>query len=163
MDVEWRFRALYEREFQAVFRTVFLLSRRRDVAEEATQEAFVRAWQRWNRLRDRPWVAGWITTTALNLARRALRRRPDASPDIPTVGPDAETTIDLWRAVGDLPLRQQQALILHYRLGMPTPDVAAAMRCKATTVRAHLTRARASLRATLEEDLDGERQDHHAT
>src|SRR5919197_697390 len=121
MDVDWRFRALYEREHQAVFRTVFLLCRRTDLAEEATQEAFVRAWERWNRLRDRPWVAGWVTTTAINLARRALRRSPSLEVEAGPGGPDADAALDLWRAVGRLPMRQQQALVLHYRLGLSPP------------------------------------------
>src|SRR5437763_506549 len=98
MDVDWRFRALYEQEFQAVFSTVFLLCRRRDVAEEATQEAFVRAWERWSRLRDRPWVAGWVTTTAMNLARRALRRKHPELREADPSGSDADAAIDLWRA-----------------------------------------------------------------
>ena len=160
--MDWRFRALYEQEFNAVFRTVFLLCRRRDVAEEATQEAFVRAWERWRRLRDRPWAAGWVTTTAMNLARRALRRRPDPIEETPG-DPDPDAGLDLWRAVGTLPLRQQQALILHYRLGMPSPDVAAAMRCRVATVRAYLARARAKLRPMLEEATDGTRANLHTS
>ena len=61
-----------------------------------------------------------------------------------------------------LPLRQQQALVLHYRLGLPTADVAAAMRCGESAVRGYLTRARAALRASfLEEDLDGARPNRH--
>jgi RNA polymerase sigma-70 factor, ECF subfamily len=161
MEMDWRFGALYEREFQTVYRTVFLLCRRRDVAEEATQEAFVRAWERWSRLRDRPWAGGWVTTTAMNLARRALRRRPDVAAPSGTGEADADAGLDLWRAVAALPLRQQQALVLRYRLGMPTPDVAAAMRCRVPTVRAYLTRARASLRPMLEEAIDGTRTDLH--
>src|SRR5919198_4979548 len=163
MDVDWRFRALYEREFQAVFRTVFLLTRRRDVAEDATQEAFARAWERWRRLRDRPWAAGWVTTTGLNVARRALRRGPAPGPGSAFQDRDADEAFDLWRAVGRLPLRQQQALVLHYRLGMPSPEVAAAMRCRVATVRAYLTRARATLRPMLEEAFDGTRTDLHTS
>jgi RNA polymerase sigma-70 factor (ECF subfamily) len=162
MDVDWRFRALYEREFQAVFRTVYLLCRRRDLAEEATQEAFARAWERWRRLQDRPWAAGWVTTTALNAARRAIRRERAPSFPASPEGADADATLDVWRAVARLPVRQQQALVLHYRLGLPTPDVAAAMRCRVSTVRAYLTRAREALRPLLEEVVDGTRTDLRA-
>ncbi len=157
MRIDPAFWGLYEQEFRPVFRTVFLLCRDAHAAEEATQEAFVRAWERWDRLRDRPWAAGWVTTTAMNLARRALRRRTLPPRDADPPGPDAEAGLDLWRAVAGLPLRQQQAVVLHYRVGLPTAGVASAMRCGETTVRAYLARARATLRAQLEEDIDGSR------
>jgi RNA polymerase sigma-70 factor (ECF subfamily) len=160
MSVDPEFLALYEREFGPVARTVFLLCRDAHVAEDATQEAFVRALERWNRLRNEPWAGGWVATTAMNLARRAMRRRGgrSASTAVPDEG-DRDAALDLWRSVSRLPLRQQQALVLHYRLGMPTAEVAAAMRCGESAVRGYLTRARASLRATFQEELDGARSD----
>lgn len=160
--VDPAFFALYEREFGPVFRTVFLLCGNRHVAEEATQEAFVRALERWKRLRDQPWAGGWVTTTAMNVARRALRRRAQAEPEVAADDAmDADAAIDLWRAVARLPLRQQQALVLHYRMGLSTAEVAAAMHCAEGTVRGYLTRARESLRDRLqEEEPDGIRPTH---
>ena len=55
------FEALYRREFLAVFRTVYLLAGTREVAEDATQEAFARALERWSRLRGQTWAGGWVT------------------------------------------------------------------------------------------------------
>src|SRR5919198_300131 len=133
MDVDWRFRALYEREFQAVFRTVFLLTRRRDVAEDATQEAFARAWERWRRLRDESWAAGWVTTTALNVARRGLRGHALPTPEVPSP-PDPDALADLRAAIRLLPRRQQEAVVLYYLADLPITDVAAAMGCREGTV-----------------------------
>jgi DNA-directed RNA polymerase specialized sigma24 family protein len=50
-----RFERFYERESHAVFSSVFLLCRNRAVAEDATQEAFARAFERWDRLGSQPW------------------------------------------------------------------------------------------------------------
>jgi RNA polymerase sigma-70 factor, ECF subfamily len=160
MRADDRFRQLYEAEFGQVFRTVFLACRDEDLANEATQEAFVRALERWDRLGDAPWVGGWITITALNVVRRRLRRRRM----VPRMGPksqggDPDAAVDLWRSVGALPLRLQQAVVLHYRLGLSTGEVARAMGCEEATVRAYLTRARAMLRVSLE---GGERDYHGA-
>jgi len=69
------FRRLYEAEGPSVFQAVYLLCRDRAVAEDATQEAFARALERWGRLGDQAWVGGWVMSTALNVARRSLRRR----------------------------------------------------------------------------------------
>jgi RNA polymerase sigma-70 factor (ECF subfamily) len=155
--VDPAFLGLYEAEYGTVFRTVFLLCRNADLAEEATQEAFVRAFERWKRLRDQPWAAGWITTTAMNVARRALRRQDATGPRAAADATDTDAAIDLWRSVAGLPLRQQQALVLHYRLGMPTAEAAAVMHCAEGTVRAYLTRARDALRERLQEEPDGTR------
>jgi RNA polymerase sigma-70 factor (ECF subfamily) len=151
LRVDPRFRTLYESEYAAVFRVVYVLSGDRGVAEDATQEAFARCLERWNRLGDKGWVGGWVTTTALNVARRAMRRRPP--PPTPDIGPhDLDQELDLWRAVRTLPVRQQEAVVLHYAMDKPLTEVAAAMGCAEGTVKAHLSRARESLRRSLEGD-----------
>ena len=161
--IDPEFLDLYERELGPVFRTVFLLCRDRDVAEEATQEAFVRALERWKRLRSEPWLAGWITTTAMNHARRALRRRDvSGRPEAAADAPDPDLALDLWRTVAALPLRQQQVVVLHYRLGLSTAEAASVMRCGEGTVRGYLTRARDALRTRLQEESDDERPTRNA-
>jgi RNA polymerase sigma-70 factor (ECF subfamily) len=156
--VDPAFLELYEREFGSVFRTVFLLCGNRHVAEEAAQEAFVRALERWKRLRGEPWIAGWVTTTAMNHARRALRRREVVTePEVAADASDLESALDLWRSVAALPLRQQQVVVLHYRLGLSTAEVAAVMCCAEGSVRGYLTRAREALRTRLQEEPDGAR------
>lgn len=166
MRIDPEFERLYQREFQAVYRAVYLLAGDRAAAEDSTQEAFARCLERWNRLGDKPWVAGWVTTTALNHVRRSLRRRfalvrPDPpastpSPSDPSAarresavapGPEAQdTSLDLWRAVRQLPPRQQQAVVLHYAMDLPLVEVAEAMGVSQGAVKAHLARAREALR-----------------
>jgi RNA polymerase sigma-70 factor (ECF subfamily) len=152
------FTELYEREFPAVFRAAYLLTGDRGVAEEAAQEAFARALARWGRLRSQPWVGGWVTTTALNTARRHMRRH---RPTMLTSAPDEEVDtirLDVHAAVRRLPARQQEAVILHYLLDLPVADTAAAMGCDTGTVKTHLSRARASLGRAL--SLDDESSPH---
>jgi RNA polymerase sigma-70 factor, ECF subfamily len=146
------FRDFYAREGPAVFKTVFLLCGDRAVAEDATQEAFARALERWSRLRGQPWIGGWATQTAINVAKRSLRRRP-VSHDPASATMDQDAAIDLWREVARLPLRQQQAVILHYREDRPVHEIARAMGCREGTVRTHLARARAALRERVEGEV----------
>jgi RNA polymerase sigma-70 factor (ECF subfamily) len=158
------FHDLYEREFGAVFRAAYLISGDRDVAQDAAQEAFARALARWRRLRSEPWAAGWVMTTALNFARRQLRHRP-AVRATPRHEPDHVAMLDLRRAIGGLPRRQQEAIALHYLLDLPVREVAQAMGCQVGTVKAHLGRARAALATVLEHDgsdahLEGQGEPH---
>jgi RNA polymerase sigma factor (sigma-70 family) len=157
VTIDRAFASFYLSEAPSVFRTVYLLCRDPSVAEDATQEAFARALQRWGRLQGQPWVGGWVTQTALNVARRTLRHHPiaEASPPSPA---DPELGMDLWREVAQLPLRQQQAVILFYREDRPVEEIARIMGCQEGTVRTHLARARRALRAQVEGEIHAERR-----
>jgi RNA polymerase sigma-70 factor (ECF subfamily) len=152
------FRDLYEREFAAVFRAAYVVSGDRHVAEDATQEAFARALARWRRLGKEPWVAGWVTTTAINVVRRQLRRRT-AIEGPSRHGSDPEAALDVRNAIRGLPRRQQQAVVLHHLLGLPLREAAQAMGCREGTVKAHLSRARSALATSLGPEGLGQRQD----
>ncbi len=156
MNVDLDFEKLYAAEAPSVFGAVFLLCRDRALAEDATQEAFARALERWSRLRGQPWTAGWITTTALNVARRALRRRlglrPPERADV-----DTDLHLALWTVVSELPPRQQEAVILHYRLDVSVSDIASIFGCADGTVRTHLARARRTLKDRMKGEIDAER------
>jgi len=138
-----------------VFRAVYLLCRNRVLAEDATQEAFARALERWARLGTQAWAGGWVMSTALNVARRGMRR-PRLLGPVPRSDPDVEQAVDLWAAVKDLPRRQQEAVVLHYRVGLPVEEIAQVMGCREGTIRTHLARAREVLRAALKGASDGE-------
>src|SRR2546423_12556334 len=90
------FQEMYEAHFPKVFRAAYGLAGDRNVAEDAAQEAFARALERWGRLRDLPWAPGWVMVTALNVARRALRRRREERPSEEEAG-DVDVSADLWR------------------------------------------------------------------
>jgi RNA polymerase sigma-70 factor, ECF subfamily len=138
------FERLYEAEFPVVFRAVYLLCGDRSLAEEATQEAFARALARWRRLRDRSWAGGWVTTTALNVARRSLRTRPGVEMREASES-DADVVLDLREALRGLSPRQQEAVILHHLEDRPVTEVARAMGVAEGTVKAHLHRGREAL------------------
>jgi RNA polymerase sigma factor (sigma-70 family) len=148
VKVDPQFVELYEREHERVFQVTFALCRDRGLAEDATQEAFARALERWARLRDRPGVGGWVMTTALNAARRMLRRRP--YPSVPRANPDSESATELWDVVRRLPRRQREAVVLRYVVDLSLSEIAAAMGCREGTVKAHLSSARQALRERLE-------------
>ncbi len=135
-----------------MFGAVFLLCRDRPLAEDATQEAFARAFARWERLGSQPWAGGWVTTTAMNVARRALRKRPAPGA---RHHPDPVDEVDMWASVRGLPRRQQEVVVLHYRLDLPVREIAEVLGCREGTIRTHLARARERLRKELEECSDG--------
>ena len=55
---------------------------------------------------------------------------------------DVDEAVDLWRAIGHLPRRQAEAVVLYYVLDLPVADVAEVMGCRDGTAKTHLDRGR---------------------
>lgn len=134
---------------------VALVSGSRPAAEDAVQEALLRAWERSERGEAIESLPAWVTTVSLNLARSGLRRvlaerRARARLDrADPVGLGDEDRIDLERALAALPRRQREAVVLRYYLGMDTREVAEALRIHEGTVKSTLFRARSALSRAL--------------
>lgn len=124
-----------------------------EVAYESTQEAFARCYSRWRRLGGELWVEGWVTRTALNVTKKHFRALPSAPgrSEGTSPGPDGER-VDLLAAVRALPERQRQAVLLYHLMDLPIAGVADLMHLSEGTVKAHLHKARATLRMALEAD-----------
>jgi RNA polymerase sigma factor (sigma-70 family) len=144
------FDRFYVEAYPTVYRAVFLTAGGRLAAEDAAQEAFARAYQRWGRLHDKPWTIGWVIRTALNTARRS-HRTPAVVSFAAELGltrdePDWAEAIDLQAAIRRLPRRQREAMILRYVGDLPIRSMAQVMHCTEGTVKSHLARARVSIR-----------------
>jgi RNA polymerase sigma factor (sigma-70 family) len=136
-----------------VFRAACLATGNADVASDATQEAFGRAYARWARLSRHPWAGGWVTTTALNLCRKELKHRARPAPRLDSEavrGRDVSGELDVVAALGRLPFRQREAVVLFYWSDLPVAAVADLMNISESAVRSHLTHARTALKQTLE-------------
>jgi RNA polymerase sigma factor (sigma-70 family) len=131
-------------------------------AEDAVQEALIRAWQRSVSGEDIESWSGWVATVANNLARSEWRRREaearamarymslvpaplgvdDWPPELQHLGPVAQ-------AVEGLPPRQSQVVVLHYYGDLGLREIAALLGVSEGTVKRSLHRARATLRTRL--------------
>lgn len=150
------FEPWYVREHARVSTSVYLLFGSLDVARDATDEAFARALARWDRVGAMASPGGWVTTVAVNVARRSVRRskqearlassQPDASLTVPLPNPE------LWAAVAALPDRQRSAVVLRYVADLSETEIAKVMRVPRGTVAAALSRARTTLETTLADD-----------
>jgi len=169
-DVPEEFEAFFHAHHADVFACFRLIARDRSEAEEIAQEAFLRVWQRWDRVAamDRP--AGYLFRTAMNVFRSRRRRaamalrRPGRRDDRreavgrerangsrgvdPTDGAlggvvDRDTIV---RALAGLSERQRAAFVLTEGLGLTSEEAGEAMGISASTVRVQVSRAREALR-----------------
>jgi RNA polymerase sigma factor (sigma-70 family) len=149
------FEGFYAEHLQSVAKAVALAFGDLDVAEQATDEAFVRAFEAWTRVSRMDSPAGWTYRVALNGARRIARR--DARrrrAELDAIGrPRFERAPELsafFEHVEGLPERQRVAVVLRFVSDMTEPDIATAMGVRRGTVSATLRAAMRTLEPALE-------------
>ena len=121
-------------------------------AEDAVQEALVKAWIRSDRGRQVESLAAWVVTVALNETRHRWRRAvlerrarsAIAGPSDRAVPPN-EDRIEVERALATLPRREREVAVLRYLLGFDTRETAGVLGVGEGTVKSSLSRARTHL------------------
>lgn len=126
---------------------------RADEAEEAVQEAWIRAVQRLEgfagRSRLRTWLAGFV----VNCCRELRRRRPatDSSPrPEPVQAPVDGARLDVERLLAALPDGQREVLVLFELEGYTHDEIATALAIAPGTSKSRLFEARRTLRRRLD-------------
>ncbi|WP_445146054.1 RNA polymerase sigma factor [Dyella sp. Tek66A03] len=129
-------------------------------AEDLTQDAFVRAWQKLAGFRHESAFGTWLYRLAVNVALMDIRAR-SADPvsmmdedDIPDRGETpfcAAERDELERAIGKLPPRARAVLVLHDIEGWRHEDIGAELGMAVGSSKAQLHRARGLLRKVLGE------------
>jgi RNA polymerase sigma-70 factor (ECF subfamily) len=120
-------------------------------AQEAVQEAFIRACVSPQRFAGLDNHEAWLRRVALNIVRSRYRRRRTYAKVLRRVGPPpvvAETTPDhvaLMEAMRQLPRGQREALALHYLVDLPIEEVADTLGVSVGTVKSRLSRGRRAL------------------
>jgi RNA polymerase sigma-70 factor (sigma-E family) len=146
---------LYARHAPAAGRLAYLLTGDAHLAEDLTQEAFVRAFGRYRDLR-RPDAFEWyLRRTVVNLVRSHFRRRRTerdylaAQPRREAVSPAVDPTEQdaMWRTLQTLPPRQRAAIVLRYYEDLTDAQVADALRCPIGTVKSLIHRGLDRLRS----------------
>ena len=149
------FHSLFERHSQDVFRFTLYLSGDSSLAEEITQEAFVRAWVASDEIRGGT-AKAYLLTIARNLFLAERKRTGrhvalDNNMIEPKPGPRvvAEGRIELnavLEALQALPEIDRSALLMHVQEGLPYAAIASALELSMAAVKVRIHRARIKLR-----------------
>ena len=154
------FGELVRRHRKGVVNVVYRMSGDVNLAEDAAQEAFIRAWQHLSDYRPRSPFRNWLYRIATNAARDALRRDMGALDidDLPVVDPgqgpeDAlegqERADHVRQAVLDLPPASRAVLILREYEGLSYKEIAETLKIPMGTVMSRLNYARKLMLETL--------------
>ena len=122
-------------------------------ANDVVQEAFMRAWLRWETVGAYDDPEAWVRRVAHNLAvsrwRKAVKLVLRANvPETPTDIPGER--VPIVAALQALPVAERRAIVLHHVAGLAVVDVAKELRAPEGTVKSWLSRGRTRLAAELD-------------
>jgi RNA polymerase sigma-70 factor (sigma-E family) len=154
--------ALYRSNALGLVRLAYVLTSDLGLAEDIVQDAFHGLYRRWEHLRDPEKALPYVRSAVLNSCRTYVRRRnPEISIDGPDDGQDlasAEAAVlgeeqrrAVMTALGKLPSRQREVLVLRFYLDMSESQIATQMGIGQSTVRSAQHRALTALGRMLKE------------
>lgn len=157
------FNDFFRANYPTVLGVVAALTGRRHLAEELTQDAFMKALSHWERIARYDDPAGWVRRVAVNMAVSSFRRRRREVLALARWWNRADRTVELgatdrefWQAVRSLPPRQAQCVALRYLEDRTSEDIGQILGITPATVRAHLYQARQALATGLGESSEDE-------
>jgi RNA polymerase sigma-70 factor (sigma-E family) len=160
MSADDRVGALFDEHYVSLCRMAYTLLGDPARAEDIVQEAFVRTFAGWGRLRDPGYAPLYLRRAVINGCRSAMRRRVTESAGNAMVATTVRAAgaegfeggraagMDLMAAVRALPPRQRQVVVLRYFLDLGEHEVAETMGINVGTVKSQLAKARSTLSAS---------------
>lgn len=155
-------REMYDTHVDRVFRLAYRMTGDETMAEDYTQEAFIRAFDKLDTFEGRSALSTWIHSVAVSVILSGLRkvkrlRNREAELDEVTersrgvAGTDVELKIRLHQAIDALPDDLRMTFIMHDVEGYKHDEIAEMFDAPTGTIKSRLSRARRALR----DDLTG--------
>jgi RNA polymerase sigma-70 factor (ECF subfamily) len=147
------FEEFYEATFRRVFTALCLVTGDRHEAEEVVQDAFLRVFERWDRVGMLDDPTGYLFRVSMNVFRSRYRRAslglrraiflaPSEADDLAAV----ETHDEVVRLLGGLQPKQRAAVLLTAILDYSAEEAGRMLGLRASSVRSLTTRARARMK-----------------
>ncbi len=164
-------RALYDAYYDKVYQRLLAVVRDEEPAKDLTQEAFTRAFERFDQLRSGEKFGSWVYRIGLNFFRDQHRKHgretpvdPQSHPALTTFAVGAsveesatknESIASLVKAFKSLPGAYREVVVLFYVDGLSIAEISEAIGIAEGTVKSRLYRARKLMRDAI---ISGEPQ-----
>jgi RNA polymerase sigma-70 factor (ECF subfamily) len=159
-------RALYDAHVDRVYWLAYRMCGRQDLAQDLTQDTFIRAFSRLHEFRGDSAFGSWMHAIAMSVILNGLRKTKrfdlreavlDEAALVPSATRHAEPDLKerLASAIDALPEGCRTVFLMHDVEGFTHEEIGTALEINAGTSKAQLSRARAKLRVALA-DFAGE-------
>jgi RNA polymerase sigma-70 factor, ECF subfamily len=152
VDPPASFEEFFHLERDRLFRVMFVITRNRHEAEDLSQDAFARVWERWDSVGAMENPTGYLHRTAMNLFRNRYRRALLAARRGVVIArqEDAFEVVDdrhvAMQALSSLAPRQRAAIVLTEVLRYTAEEAGSMLGIRPATVRALHFQARSALK-----------------
>ena len=149
------FESFFETTYPRLFGALCLITRNRHESEEIAQDAFLKLWERWERVGVISDPEAYLFKVAMNAFRMRLRRGLLAARrSVGLIASDGgideiEAREAALRSLAELSPQQRASVVLTDLLGYPSEEVGRLLGIRASTVRMHVSRGRAALKKTM--------------
>jgi RNA polymerase sigma-70 factor (ECF subfamily) len=161
VDSDASFDATFRAHYWPMVRALTVACGDQEVAADAVQDGFTRAYARWRRISRYDDPAGWIRHVALNRIRDHYRKVERGRRAVDRLGARTETTVagpeprgDVDALLATLSPQQRTAAALFYVEQCSVREIADAMHLSEGAVKYHLHAARTALKGTAKGTVD---------
>jgi RNA polymerase sigma-70 factor (ECF subfamily) len=153
-------REMYDAHVDRIYRLAYRMTGDDDLAQEFTQEAFIRAFEKLKQFRGEAALSTWLHSIVVSVVYNGMRKvkrlnqrhvdlRQTQSMGTELAGVDPDLKERLATAIGHLPWGYRTVFVMHDIEGYKHEEIAAALGVQTGTSKAQLSRARAKLREAL--------------
>ena len=146
-----RLELLIAEQGDEIYRYCLGILRNHHAAQDAAQEAFLRAYRGLHTFREESQMRTWVMRIAINACRDMQRTAwwknvvtVAELPETEQMTPDAQAQ-EIWLAVDTLPARQREIILLYYYHGFTSAQISSLLHMPKGTVCSYMKRARAEL------------------
>lgn len=157
---ETEFNEKYDKYCQIVFRTAYQYLFNIDMAEDVTQEAFVKLFTNKKSFNDDEHEKAWLLRVTINLCKNVLKSKTYHNVELNSKSEifedsfeeNSNTKIDIMNQLKKLSAEQRTAIYLYYFERFNIKEISKIMKIKENTVKSHLKRAKQNLRINIERE-----------
>lgn len=156
---EEKFEKIYSKYKDDVYRISVMYLKDYQLAEDASQETFIRVLKKLSSLRDEAKTKEWLTSIALNVCRDKLRHKSrreipvEVLPEADEKRGEPDVKMTVGEAVGRLAPELREIVILYYYQEFTQSEISEILKIPQTTVAYRIRTSKAQLRNYLKEEL----------
>ncbi len=161
--LEQRFGRLFQQYRDRVYRTAFYVVKDPHLAQDVTQETFLKAYRNIDSVREDGREGAWLTTIATHAAIDAVRKRncwngiPMENPYLTVLVGTTESDVEeevgkrlerehLWKEITKMKREYREVLILKLHSGLKDGEIACLLKVSVGTIKSRVHRAKRILR-----------------